>query len=503
MSSYWQQTSYNFKNLEKINKNYNSDVCIVGAGIAGLSIGYNLVKKGYKVIIVDKDEVGQKTSGNTTAKITLQHNLIYDYLINSFSLDFAKVYFKANKKAISNIKTIIDTENIDCEFEWQNNYVYANTEKDVEKIQNEIKAINSLENNYAEFVLDCNLPFKTLGTIKTKEQAQFHPIKYMEGLANSITKNGGLIFINSLVTDVSRDSDFYLIDVNQYNIKSKYVVIASHYPFINFPGFHFLKMYQSSSYAIAIDTNTDLFEGMYINPSEPTFSFRTAKYYDKRILIIVGGDHKTGYAPDNLKTGYKPLEDLAIKYYPDCKILYKWNTRDCITLDKIPYIGNFSNFKNNMYVATGFNKWGMTSSNIAANIITDKICGIDNKYSKIFDSTRFEPIKNIGEMKNMISQVGKSFISNRIKIPDEDLSVIKNDNGGIIKINGNSIGIYKDKDGKIFAVNPTCTHLGCLLTWNNIDKTWDCPCHGSRFDYTGKNIYDPAFKNLECYDNII
>ena len=154
----------------------------------------------------------------------------------------------------------------------------------------------------------------------------------------------------------------------------------------------------------------------------------------------------------------------------------------------------------NLFVATGFNKWGMTSSNIAANIIKDKILEIDNKYADVFDSTRFGPIKNIVELKNMFSQVAKSFAINRLKIPNEALSSIKKDNGGIIKIDGTSVGIYKDKDGKIFAVNPTCTHLGCLLTWNNIDKTWDCPCHGSRFDFTGKNIYDPAFKNLEKYN---
>ena len=194
------------------------------------------------------------------------------------------------------------------------------------------------------------------------------------------------------------------------------------------------------------------------------------------------------------------LEKEAKKLYPDCKILYKWNTRDCITLDKIPYIGEFSLFMPNVFVATGFNKWGMTSSNIAANIIKDEILGISNKYSDIYNSSRFSPIKNRGEMKNMLNQVFHSFVTNRIKIPDDDLSSIKRDNGGIIRINGVAVGIYKDKDEKIFAVDPTCTHLGCLLTWNNVDKTWDCPCHGSRFDYSGKNLYDPAFRYLKKYE---
>ena len=323
----------------------------------------------------------------------------------------------------------------------------------------------------------------------------------MYGLASSIKKNGGLIFTDSKVKDIERQNGEYLTYVEDYIIRSKYSILGTHYPFINFPGFYFTKMYQVTSYVLAIETKGTIPNGMYITSNEPTLSFRTAKYNDKEILIVAGGNHKTGYSPDSDETyGYKYLEKEVKKIYPDAKILYRWNTRDCVTLDKIPYIGEFSNLMPNMYVATGFNKWGMTSSNVAANIITDKILGIDNEYAKVFDSRRFKPIKNRGELKNMATQIVQSFITSRIKIPKEDLSAIKNDNGGIIRVEGTPIGIYKDKQGKIFAVEPTCSHLGCLLTWNNIDKTWDCPCHGSRFDYLGKNIYEPANENLPRYE---
>ena len=260
-------------------------------------------------------------------------------------------------------------------------------------------------------------------------------------------------------------------------------------------------MYQSTSYVIAVDTHEKLFDGMYINPNEPTYSLRTSKYKDKRLFIIAGADHKTGFAPDVSKT-YNDLENFAKKHYPKSEVLFKWNTRDCVSLDKIPYIGDFSSAMQNLYVATGFNKWGITSSNIAANIIADKILGKKNKYEFIFDSNRLKPVKNKGELKNMMGQVLKSFVSNRIKVPEANLNEIKNDNGGIIKIDGVNVGIYKDTSGNIFAINPTCTHLGCLLTWNNLDKTWDCPCHGSRFNFKGENIYDPAFKNLEKFEII-
>ena len=502
MNSYWVSSTKNFEIKNQIDDNYLVDVCIVGAGLAGLSCAYYLKKNGVKVIVVDKSDVGEKTSGHTTAKITLQHGLIYDYLIKTFGYDFALNYFRANEEAISNIKNIIDTENINCDFEYKSNYIYTTSEQELTKIYNEIKAVNSLANDdYVQFVKETSLPFKIAGAIETKNQAQFHPRKYLKGLTKTIENLGGLIFTNSTAYDVQKFDNGYITYVNDYTIKSKYIVVASHYPFINFPGFYFSKMYQSTSYALAIETGKKVPDGMFLNTNEPVLSFRTAKRSNgKDLLIVSGGDHKTGYSPDSEEFyGYKYLEQQAKKHFPDCKILYKWDTRDSITLDKIPYIGEFSMFMQNVYVATGFNKWGMTSSNIAANIIKDEILGFKNLYAKTFNSSRFKPIKNRGEIKNMVKQVFSSYVSNRIKIPDEDLSKIKNDNGGIIRTNGSAIGIYKNKNGQIYAVNPTCTHLGCLLTWNNVDKTWDCPCHGSRFDYNGKNLYDPAFKDLETF----
>lgn len=183
--------------------------------------------------------------------------------------------------------------------------------------------------------------------------------------------------------------------------------------------------------------------------------------------------------------------------YPDCKVLFKWNTRDCISLDKIPYIGEFSNLMKNMYVGTGFKKWGITLSNVAANIVTDKITGNENEFEDIFTATRMKPIKNRWEVENMLKETVNSIVLNKFKIDPWSVDMIENDNGAIIKIGDDNIGIYKDAEGKVYAVKPNCSHLGCLLTWNNFDKTWDCPCHGSRFDYMGRNIYEPAIKDLD------
>jgi Rieske Fe-S protein len=216
----------------------------------------------------------------------------------------------------------------------------------------------------------------------------------------------------------------------------------------------------------------------------------------KKVLVVVGADHKTGETIEN-DNNYAMLEKKVRELYPQAEILFRWNTEDCIGLDKIAYIGEFSGLMPNVYIGTGFKKWGITTSNVAANIVVDKIMGKENKDEEIFNSKRLKPIKNRWEMKNMLKQTVTSIALEKLQIPDSSIDEIQNDNGGIININGANVGIYKDTSGNVFSVKPVCSHLGCELTWNNLDKTWDCPCHGSRFDYMGKNIYNPANKPLE------
>ena len=229
MSSYWQNSINGSLTFDKIDGNYECDICIIGAGLTGLSCGYYLSRLGFNVIIVDKDKIGQKASGNTTGKITYQHNLIYDYLIRSYGEKFAKAYLNANKDAILNIKNIIDAENIDCDFKYLSNYVYTTNQSDLTKIHAEIKALSVLGEN-PEFVTTCGLPFKISGAIKTDHQAQFNPMKYMVGLAKSIIKNNSLIFENSTATDFEKVGSNYITYVNGYEIKSSNIIVASHYP---------------------------------------------------------------------------------------------------------------------------------------------------------------------------------------------------------------------------------------------------------------------------------
>lgn len=494
MSSYWiDSTKENSFNFENLNDDTECDICIIGGGITGISTAYELSMLGYKVIVVDRNNIATHTTGNTTAKITSQHDLFYKYLTDSFSKNIAKKYLFANEEAISNIQSMVLSENIDCDFEIIDNYLFTQDETSIQKIKDETTCINSLGIT-AEFVETTPLPLNILGAIKLNNQAQFHPRKYVLGLCNSIFKNNGKIYINTIVYDIKKHGDKYVTYTKNNKVTSKYVVIASHYPIINFPGFYFLKMYQEKSYIVAVDANTELFDGMYINTELPTLSFRTAKYNDKRILLIGGSGHKVGIN-NNVEDSYKFLEQTAKSMYPNSKILYRWSTQDCISLDKLPYIGEFSTLMPNVYVATGFKKWGMTTSNIASNIIKSKILGEENIYSEVFTSTRFKPFKNHKEMKNMIKQTTKSLVIDKLEFPKINVNDLNEDEGKIIEVNGKKFGAYK-KEGKIYYINPICSHLGCELKFNNLEKTWDCPCHGSRFDYTGKSINEPSINDL-------
>lgn len=499
MDSLWLDFDKKTDSFTSLSSDMETDVCIIGAGIFGLSCAYYLSNLGFKVTVLEKDNIGEKTTGHTTAKITSQHGLFYDYLIHSYGKKFATDYLFANEKAIENIKKVIDTEKIKCNFEYQNSYVYTTKKSELSSIKKEVSAVESL-GFPCEFVTKTGLPFNIEGAICFKKQAQFHPLKYLYGLCNSISSHGGEIYTNTVVTNIEKDfNSTYLISTVEHTVRSKFVIVATHYPFVNFPGMYFLKMYQSTSYIIAVDTKKTLFNGMYINDTNPIFSYRTVKYQGKELLLIGGGEHKTGQ-PSCYQDTYGILEEEARKFYPNCEILYRWNTRDCISLDKIPYIGQYSSSMPNVFVGTGFKKWGMTLSNVAANIIVDSICGKENKYAYLFKPSRLKPIKNRDEMKNILVQSTNSLVLDKFKSANMSFDEIQNDSGSIIEINNEKIGVYKSPDGKIYAVKPICTHLGCLLSWNDVDKTWDCPCHGSRFNFKGINLYDPAFKNLDTYD---
>ena len=491
-------------NYNNINKDMKAEVCIIGGGIAGAVTAYMLQKNGINVIVLEKDKICIGVTANSTAKLTSQHGLIYKYLKDLNGLEYSKKYLESNEEGIRLAEKIINDENIECDYEKKDAYVFATNEIELEKIKKEIEVLKEMDFD-AEFVKEINIPVeKCMGGIKFKNQAQFNPRKYVINLFEKIKNMGGKIYERSKVIDIKQKDNNYKIIVktenNEYFVTAKKVVICSHYPIKNFPGMYFSKMYQDKSYVIAVDTKqdeNDMIDGMYIQSCDPVISFRTAIYEGKKLLIIAGAGHKTGEPDGNIESKFLDLENYIKKYYPKSETIFKWSTEDCVSLDKVPYIGEFSNFMPNIYVATGFKKWGMSTSHVAGKLISDMIQEKENKYIEIYKATRLEPIKNIKEFGNMIKEGTYSLLINKIKPAQDKFESIKLGCGGIVEIEGEKIGIYKREDGEIFAVKPYCKHLGCLVSWNNLEKTWDCPCHGSRYDYMGNIITEPTVKNLE------
>lgn len=403
MNSLWIDETEKINSNGELSEDTSADVCIIGAGISGITLSYYLTKKGYKTIVIERNEIGHGVTGHTTAKITSQHSLIYHYLSNQYGIKFAKKYFEANQEAIKNIEEIVRENNIDCDFERKDNYIYTINEENVEKIDEEVESLKYININ-AEKVEKSDLPFKIQKGVVFKNQAQFNPLKYLVGLTKYILDKGGRIYTNSLCTDIKRRDEEYEVYANGHKVYAKYVVLASQYPFLKVPGFYFAKMYQASSYVIGIETKEKLPKDMYLSIDEPNFSFRTAGD-----ILLIGG----------------------------------------------------------------------------ASI-----------YEEIFKSTRFKPITNKDEMKNMLVDSTKSLVLDRIKAENIETDDIKPGSGAVVDLDGSKVGVYKDEDGKPHFIKPVCTHLGCILEWNDADKTWDCPCHGSRYDKYGKNIYGPATKNL-------
>ncbi|MDU6427263.1 MAG: FAD-dependent oxidoreductase [Clostridium perfringens] len=476
MKSVWSE-SCKFRKRDALNKDIKTDVLVIGAGIAGVLTAYMLKQKGREVVVIDAAEIASGNTKNTTAKITSQHDLIYSKLIAEFGEEKARQYAKANELAIKKYKEIIEDKRIECDFEEKPAYVYSLNEIDV--LKEEVEAAKNLGID-AEFVDEANLPFKINGAVKFNNQAQFNPLKFLKGISNEL-----IIYENTRALEIKEN----LVVTSGGNITANNIVVATHYPIMNAPGYYFMKMHQERSYVLALE-NTSEIDGMYIDLNKEGYSFRTYN----NLLLLGGISHRTGENEDG--GSYDELRKVAKKLYPKAKEKYYWSAQDCMTIDGIPYIGRYSSETSNIYVATGFNKWGMTSSMVSAMIISDMILEKENDFSEIFSPRRFDLSLSINNIANDLIETAKNFIAQKVYIPSSEIEHIKNGHGGIIEYNGEKVGVYKNKEGKEFFVSTKCTHLGCQLSWNADELTWDCPCHGSRFDYKGRLIVSPATKDL-------
>ncbi|WP_411169079.1 FAD-dependent oxidoreductase [Clostridium sp. MB05] len=477
MKSVWSE-SYTVKERKSLNGDIEVEAVVVGAGIAGLLTAYMLKKRGVDVVVIERDRILNGNTLNTTAKITMQHDIIYSKLIKEFGQKNARDYAVANQLAIKTYKDIINENKIDCNFEEKDAYIY--TLNNPKGIIDEYEAAKKLGID-AELVDEIELPFKIEKALKFKKQAQFNPIKFLNYIAEDLN-----IYENTKVTDIKEK----IVITEKGNVKAKNIVVATHFPIINFPGYYFLRMHQERAYVIALE-NAQKLNGMYVDENKTGYSFRS--YED--LVILTGADRRTGSNEEGGR--YDELRKLAKELYPDAIEKYNWSAQDCMTSDGIPYIGLYSKEMPNVYVATGFNKWGMTSSMVSAIILSDKIAGVMNDFYDIFSPSRFDMTASIKNMLIDGAQTTYNFIAQKIHIPMDTIEYIENGTGGIVIYNGEKVGVYKDDEGKVYAVSTKCPHLGCELGWNSDDLSWECPCHGSRFDYKGNLLDSPSIKNLK------
>nr|WP_301553627.1 FAD-dependent oxidoreductase [Desulfuribacillus alkaliarsenatis] len=472
-----------------------TDVAIVGGGITGITAAYLLSNAGKKVVLIDADRLLNGTTGHTTAKVTAQHDLIYDEFISHFGQSIARLYYEANMEAFNFIKNIIEEHNIDCDYSIEDAFLYATTDKYAKKLQQEWNAYQKL---HIEGKLVTEIPFniKIKNALVMNDQAQFHPLKYLSKLVTLLESNGVQIYEHTTAVDINEDGDrVRVITLNGKSITASQAICCSHFPFYEGTGFYFTRMYAERSYALAVKTEKDYPGGMYLSVDEPSRSLRSASYKGEKIIIIAGEKHKTGQGENTLEH-YKALEGFGKDVVGINQVLYRWSTQDLTTLDKIPYVGEITRGKNRILVATGYRKWGMTNSTVAAMIIRDKILGTGNRYLELYQPSRFYIDPSLKNFFIENTDVVKHFLKGKLELPHKSLEQMENDEAIIIRVNGNRKGVYKDHYGKLHIVDTTCTHLGCEVNWNQGDRTWDCPCHGSRFSFNGAVIEGPAEKPL-------
>lgn len=481
MESIWSQTT-DIKSYPPLTEDLSADAVVIGGGLAGILTAYLLKQHNIDTIVLEAKRVGGGQTRNSTAKITSQHDIIYTKLIDSFGEELASQYAKANETAIRDYKQLIEKQSIDCSFEELPAYLYSQNQEDVQRLQKEAEAAKRLGID-AEYTRDTALPFSVAGAVRFNNQAQFHPLEFLKAISEGLK-----IYEDTRVTKVEDN----VVSTNHGKVKAKHIVFATHFPFINMPGFYFARMHQERSYVIALKGAARL-DGMYYGVDEDGLSLRC--WND--ILLFGGGGHRTG---ENSAGGkYAFLRTKAQELIPQGKEVACWSAQDCITLDGVPYIGQFAASTEKWYVATGFAKWGISTSMAAANIITDMILGRENPYSQVFAPGRFTPSASTKQFITDLGQSVKGLARQAFTFPDEQAEKLPAESGGVVEIDGEKVGVYKDENRKLHIVSVRCPHLGCQLEWNPDEKSWDCPCHGSRFDIEGKLLDNPAQINLDKY----
>jgi glycine/D-amino acid oxidase-like deaminating enzyme/nitrite reductase/ring-hydroxylating ferredoxin subunit len=473
------------------------DVAVVGAGITGVTAAVLLKRAGKRVALLDAKRIVRGATGYTTAKVTAGHGVVYTQLADAFGEDGARIYAESNQAAVERIAEL----GTDCDFERKDNYVVAEKPEEREQVEREAETMRRL-GLPASFVTETPLPYGVAGAVRLENQAQFHPRKYLLALAETIPGEGSHVFENTRARFVNA-SEPSVVETEQGNVRATDVILATHLPFMD-RGFFFAKAHPHRSYAVAAPIDpAKAPDGMFINAGQPTRSVRTIRDGD-RLLIQTGGQgHKPGLPGEEESERYDVLEAFLREHWPDAgPVEYRWSTQDYMSVDRVPFVGRLNRRSKHVFVATGFNKWGMTAGTVAAEILSDTMLGRENPWASFYDSHRLDLRASAPKLVSENAHAGLMFFRQRLargekRRPDE----LAPGEGALLNIGGLKRAVYKDKSGEVHVLSPVCRHLWCYVEWNEAERTWDCPCHGSRYTGEGRLIQGPSVQDLRRIDD--
>lgn len=491
--SYWLASSSR-PSYGKLEKDLTVDVAVIGAGIAGITTAYLLAQAGKRVVLLEAGRLLGGTTGHTTAKLTAQHDLIYDELIRRFGQDDALFYYAANRDGMDFVRRKILELDIDCDYAVEDAYLYAADEEQIRLVQLEYEA-------YRKLGIPCRLedgiplPIAARSAVAMTGQARFHPVPYLVRLLEEFEKMGGLVYEQTTVEKVEEGEPSAVLTKDGRRVTCLDVVSCSHFPVFE-SGMYFARLHAVSSYALAFRMPGELPRGMYLSAGDPKRSVRAITYGGEQLLLVGGESHDTGQ--DDCTSGrYEALAAFARETFGAGDILYRWSAHDLVTPDKLPYIGRATAKHPRSYVATGFRKWGMSNGTAAALLIRDLILGIENPYANLFDPTRHLASGGVKSLVAHNADVVVQYVKGKLPWLTKNVQDLGPDQGALIRHEGKKAAAYRDPEGRLHIMDATCTHMGCEVSWNEGDRTWDCPCHGSRFDCTGGVKAGPAVEPLK------
>lgn len=470
------------------------DVAIVGGGQVGLHCAHRLKGSGLRAAVFEARRIGRQATGRSTAKVTSQHGQKYSTLIRNFGEEGARVYAQANQAAMDEIARLAAGMEDSAGLEPRAAYIYAMNESEAEQLEKEADAARAL-GLPAEIVIDAGLPFPVTALLKYSGQYQFDPYRYLIGLAGFIDAP---IFEQSRVTWIG-DCSPRRLTVNGHTVTARHVVVATQMPVVN-DGLYFAKAFPFAHPVVAAQLpEGKRLEGMFISAGSPSHSLRTAQKNGRTFLIAAGGEYKQGHADDQQRM----LDDLRAfldREFAIDTLSHIWTNEDFRPMDGAAFVGPTTS-DGDLLVATGFDAWGITQGVVAGDIIAEHVLGRTHHAAELFEATRIKPAAGVTKFTKGNIKAASHLLGDRmLKRKAVPLDSIAPGSGGIIARGGEQLAALRREDGTLMTLSATCTHMGCIVGWNEIDRTWDCPCHGSRFDESGEVIAGPAISPLERRD---